>query len=177
MGYKKSDIIDGVSIESVAKLLQIELEPINTGNFTARCRCPGINHKHGSERTPSLYIDTIRNNYYCYGCGSSHNQIDFYILAKNCDFLTALEALGPLIDPEKIGKSSEVKKTNFSILSELSSYIRMIITNNKDDLEWIMSMQKKADKAISSIDRHDLNKTRSLLRSIKKVCKKRYDNK
>ena len=80
MGYRKSDIVSAVSIESVAELLKISLEPISTGNFTARCRCPGINHKHGSERTPSLYLDTVKNNYFCYGCSSSHNQIDFYIL-------------------------------------------------------------------------------------------------
>ncbi len=177
MGYRKSDIISGVSIESVAELLRIKLESVSTGNFTARCKCPGLDHKNGSERTGSLYIDTIRNNYFCYGCNSSHNQIDFYILATGCDFLGALEALGPLIDPDKVGAPTESKKTNFSILMEISKYIRMIILKNKNDIKWIMKLQKNVDTSINSIDRFDVKKTSLLLEKIKRVCRERYRNK
>ncbi len=175
MGYRKADIISAVSIEKVAELLSIELEPISTGNFTARCRCPGINHKHGSERTPSLYIDTINNNYYCYGCGSSHNQIDFYILATGCSFLEALDALGPLIDPSKVGLHQDSKKTNFSVLMEISKYIRGIILKNRDDMEWIMKLQKNIDNSISKIDRFDTKRSEMLLKKVKRVCVERYD--
>lgn len=177
MGYRKSDIISGVSIESVAELLKIKLEPISTGNFTARCRCPGINHKHGSERTPSLYIDTVRNNYFCYGCTSSHNQIDFYILATGCDFLEALEALGPLIDPDKVGAPTESKKSNFGVLMKISKYIRAVILKNRGDIKWIMKLQENVDSSINKIDRFDIKKTELLFQKIKRVCRERYSKK
>jgi len=177
MGYRKADIISGVSIESVADLLKIKLEPISTGNFTARCRCPGINHKHGSERTPSLYIDTINNNYYCYGCSSSHNQIDFYILTTGCSFLEALEALGPLIDPSKVGAPSASKKPNFSKLMEISKYIRIITLKNRDDIGWIMKLKKNVDKSIDSIDRFDIKRADLLFKKVKRVCRERYAKK
>ena len=70
--FTKQDILSSVSILELAKHFSIPLEQVCSGNFTHKCRCPSPEHKSGSERTGSLYIDGENNNFYCFGCGASN---------------------------------------------------------------------------------------------------------
>ena len=94
----KQSILDTVSILDIAESFGIELEEVCSSNFSHRCRCPSKNHKSGSERTASLYINSKDNNFYCYGCQAQHNCIDFYMICKDCDFSTAIKDLSSKID-------------------------------------------------------------------------------
>lgn len=173
--YSKKQILDSVLILDVAKRSSIPLEPISSGNFTHRCKCPSPEHKAGSERTGSLYIDGENNNFYCFGCGASNNVIDFYILKNNCDFSQAISELSEFVDPAKVGSSQPFskKKSNFSILFHISEMFRRYQKNHPEDDEWVSSLMKKTDEYIDEIDRYDLKKTKSLAARVRDILNRR----
>ena len=173
--FSKEDILSSVSILDLARKFSIPLEQVCSGNFTHKCRCPSPEHKSGSERTGSLYIDGENNNFYCFGCGASNNVIDFYILKTGCDFSTAMSEMADLVDPTKIsGKPSVRKKNNFAHLLSISKMFREMQLENPHDLEWIESVMMRTDYHISNIDRYDLRRTKSLEAKVRALLKRRF---
>lgn len=173
--YSKEDILNSVNILELAKNFSIPVEDVCSGNFTHRCRCPSPEHKSGSERTGSLYIDGDNNNFYCFGCGASNNVIDFYILKTNCDFSTAISEMSELVDPTKVtGKPSVRKKNNFVSLLVISEMFREAQKSNPTDLDWIERLMERADDYISEIDRYDTKKTKALEVKIYSLLRRRY---
>jgi len=173
--FTKEEILKGASIIDVAKSFSIPLENICSGNFTHRCRCPSPDHKSGSERTGSLYIDSVNNNFYCFGCGATNNVIDFYILKTQCDFSTAMLELSEFVDPAKISNViSEKRKSNFSILLKISELFRMVQLEHPEDKKWIEQVMKKTDRYIEDIDRHDIKKAKSLHSKVSSLIKRRF---
>jgi DNA primase len=173
--YSKEEILKSISILDIANAESIALERISSGNFTHRCKCPSKEHKSGSERTGSLYIDGDNNNFYCFGCGATNNVIDFYILCTNLDFSGAITELSSLVDPDKVQRvASGKKKTNFYPLLQLSEVFREALKAHPEDIEWIEKVMKRADQHIESIDRYDVKRTKSLLTKIKGLIRRRY---
>lgn len=176
--YSKEEINASVRITDLANKFSIALEQVNSGNFTHRCRCPSKEHKSGSERTGSLYIDEDNNNFYCFGCGASNNVIDFYILCKGVDFSTSLVELSEFVDPDKVKKVVSKKHvSNFSQLLELSNLFRRIQIKYPNDIEWIEKLMKKTDNYLDGIDRRDVKASKSLLKKVKTTIHRRYSNK
>ena len=176
--YSKEEIIKTVAISDIADKLSISLEQVNSGNFTHRCKCPARDHKNGSERTCSLYVDNENNNFYCFGCGASNNAVDFYMLCKDVDFSTAIQELSEFVDPTKIGNVSRQKKAvNFPHLLKLSDCFRDAQKNHSEDIEWIEGVMKKTDKYLEDIDRHDVHRAKVLLKKVKGLIYRRYSNK
>jgi len=173
--YSKEEIVKTVTITTLADKFSISLEQISSGNFTHRCRCPSREHKNGSERTGSLYIDDVNNNFYCFGCGASNNVIDFYILSKGVDFSTAIYDLSEFVDPTKIGKITKHRKSvNFPQLLQISTCFRDAQKQHPDDIKWIEGLMSKADEYIDETDRHDVNKAKALLKKIRGAIYRRY---
>ena len=176
--YSKQQIISSVSILDVAIKFGIGLQPVCSGNFTHRCFCPSPDHKNGSERTPSLYIDSNKNNFFCFGCTASHNVIDFYILCSGKDFSQTISDLSELVDPDNV--SAHVVKnvpSNFLILIKISEVIRKAHKEHPEDREWIDMLMKKTDLNMKSIDRSDVARAKSLLKKIKALTGRRYHKK
>lgn len=46
------------------------------------------------EKTPSLHYNKKNNRVHCFGCGKNADSIDVYQHEHNCDFITAVNALG-----------------------------------------------------------------------------------
>ena len=129
MSYiSKNDILKHVSIVDVADDASIDLEGVSSGKFEYRCTCPSKNHKGGTERTKSCYINSGDNNFYCFGCNAGYNVIDFYMLCNDCSFSDAMSNLRTMIDADKItSKDSFVsKRSNLPILIELYSLFRKV---------------------------------------------------
>jgi hypothetical protein len=176
MNFRKEDILDGVLITDIAKRFKIRLDPISSGNFTLRCRCPSKEHKNGGERTSSLYIDSNKNNFYCFGCSASSNVIDFHMLCSGEDFLSTINSLGPLIDKDRVkNREAFIKKSNFSVLVDISKYFKELQARRSNDLEWIEEVMKKTDQHIEQIDRYDVRRTKVLFDKIKTMCGRRYN--
>ncbi|MDB2481801.1 CHC2 zinc finger domain-containing protein [bacterium] len=167
----KAAILQTVSILDLAENADLNLEEMHSSNFSHRCRCPNKHHKSGSERTPSLYINSKDNNFYCYGCQASYNCIDFYMLCKDCDFSSALKDLSSKInylqDIEVV-----VRESNYDQKIEISRIIKVYLDGNKDDLSWVLDFNKKIDEYIEQVG-DSVEKAKKLKVKVDKVLKKR----
>tara|TARA_A200000159_G_scaffold158847_1_gene176646 strand:- start:3359 stop:3892 length:534 start_codon:yes stop_codon:yes gene_type:complete len=172
--YNKQEILSSVSILDVAEKSSIDLEEISSGNFTHRCKCPSKEHKGGTERTGSLYIDGDNNNFYCFGCGASNNTIDFYMICNDVDFSEAILAMSKLVDPDKVKlQKPEVKATTFGILLGISKMFRDAIRSHPDKLVEIESVMRRTDEYLSDIGRYDTKKAKALSKKIRAVLNRR----
>ena len=145
----KNDVIKQVMIADIARNFSIGLERTAAGNFDLRCRCPSVNHKHGRERTSSLYINSKDNNFFCYGCNAGSSVIDFYMLCAQKEFLEALNDLKLLVKfPGKYSDVVEKKRECFPLLVQNSEVIREFLINNPQTLEDTNGFLQKLDEVI-----------------------------
>lgn len=171
----KEDIIDKVKIVDIADEFGIELQDISSGNFDYCCRCPSKKHKGGAEKTGSLYIDSERNNFYCFGCNTGNNSIDFYMLCKDITFIEAFNELKHTVEPGAKKTSQSVRaKDNFYTLLQISNLFRKTMLENKHDIKWINNLMKKSDKYLLDIDQRDEDKAEAIFQKIKNIIDKRY---
>ena len=86
--YYPDDIIERVRMENdIVSLIgeYVSLSPKGGSMFGL---CP-----FHSENTPSFSVSSIKQLYYCFGCGASGNVISFVMQKENYDFPTAIKAL------------------------------------------------------------------------------------
>lgn len=178
MSISRESVIRYASILDVARDFSIPLEDISSGNFDYRCKCPSTGHKNGMERTNSCYINASDNNFYCFGCNAGSNVIDFHMLCNDGTFLESISYLRTTIDESKIsGAPPDIKRrSNFSILVDISKEIREYIVSNPHDSKWVNLFMIKVDKFILDIDRYDIKKSTSLLYSARKALKNRGES-
>jgi len=170
--YSKNQILKLVRILDLCESYSISVEQSPSGNFTHRCKCPFSSHNGGNERTKSLFIDSINNNFYCFGCGASNNPIDFYMLINSVDFSKAMLDLSDLIDPSIKPDTQEfdIKTSNFSILMEISSSFRFLYKNLKNDEAWIDKLSKAVDLKIETLDQYDVVGATKILEKIREYA-------
>ena len=170
--------MSAINIIRVAERAGVSCEQVSSGNFTHRCKCPGRDHKSGSERTGSLYIDADNNNFYCFGCGASNNVIDFYMLCNDVDFSTALKEMSEFVDPAKVTLApAKFRQTNFLKQLDLSNILRSTQRAHPEDIEWIEGLMKKVDGYIAPLDRYDVDSVDKILRNVKRIIGRRYQRK
>jgi DNA primase len=170
----KEDIVRQVKILDICDEFGIDVEPISSGNFNWRCTCPAKNHKGGNERTPSLYIDSVNNNYYCYGCQSSHNCLDFYMICADVNFSEALSELRTRVTKGSGKKYTNLNADNLPILLEISKLFRETIYSHPEDLKWLNGLMKQTDEYLEGIEKKEVQKTKALLRSLRTKIQERY---
>jgi len=173
--FSKEQVLASVKISDIAESFGISLSDISSGNFTHRCKCPGKDHKSGLERTGSLYVDDINNNFYCFGCGASNNAIDFYILCTGKTFSEAIKDLSKKVNPSiKRAGLSRKKQSIFPVLLSISTYLREVQLAHPNDRVWTAKLIERTDKHISSIGRYDTKSAERLFVNIKRTVFKRY---
>lgn len=174
-GYiSKEDITSGVLILDLTDEFGIDTEEVSSGNFNRRCRCPSQNHKNGGERTGSLYIDSVKNNFYCFGCGAGSNSIDFYMLCAGITFGEAVSKLRTRVEPKSSERNFTVEVNNFYTLLQISNLFRETMLEHKEDLKWINELMKHSDQFILELDQQDDSKAQALLNKIEQTIQKRY---
>jgi hypothetical protein len=173
----KLDITRGVKILDLAEEYGISVESVSSGNFDCRCTCPASEHKNGNERTGSCYIDSVNNNFYCFGCNSGSNSIDFYMLCSEVNFSTAMSELKTRVKPGKNNKTRRytAEANNFPILIQISTLIRKTMLRHPNDLKWINQLMKDSDPYILDIESNDINKAKKLHDYIDGLIKRRYN--
>jgi len=178
MGKKyvsKEDIVNSINILEFTKEFGIEIEDTSSGNFNYKCRCPSPEHKGGGERTGSCYIDSKKNNFWCFGCNIGSNCIDFYMLCTQLSFGEAVSVLKQRVKPGTIkSKYYPVEPNNFYTLLQISKLFRTTMKAHTDDLKWINDLMQYSDKFILSLGSSDDKKAKFLFNEIKKTIKKRY---
>lgn len=174
-GYiTKDDITSGVRIADLLDEFGIDSEDVSSGNFNRRCRCPSSNHKSGGERTGSLYIDTVKNNFYCFGCGAGSNSIDFYMVCTGITFGEAVSKLRTRVEPSSSSREYNIETNNFYTLLQISHLFRETMLAHKEDLKWINSLMKYSDDFIMDISPQDDQRATALLNKIQKTIEDRY---
>jgi DNA primase len=165
----KNDVVKQVMIAEIARNFSIGLEKTSAGNFDLRCRCPSVNHKHGRERTSSLYINSRENNFFCYGCNAGSSVIDFYMLCSQKEFLEALNDLKLLVKfPGKYSDVVEKKRECFPLLVQNSEIIRKFLIDNPQSIEDTDGFLQRLDEIIFEKKKDDAKYLTSLNEKMKK---------
>lgn len=175
MRASKVDICKNVFITDISEEFNLKLEECYAGNFDHRCRCPAPDHKAGNERTSSLYIDSVNNNFYCFGCGANSSVIDFYMICSGKQFSSAIRELESRVPDNRItGEEMVRREDTLPKLLELSGLFRKAIVEHGDDFEWINRLMKKTDDNMSNIDEYDLKSVTALSAKVEKILRERY---
>ena len=171
----KADIIKSIKIVDIAEEFGIDLEETSSGNFDCRCTCPSSEHKNGNERTGSLFVDRVNNNFYCFGCNAGSNPIDFYMLCTDSDFGSAMLELKKRVSHTGIPKRKYVFiQNNFPIMISISELFRTTMQEHPEDLKWINSLMRKSDPHIFKLNQNDIDGANKLHDYIKGLIRKRY---
>lgn len=174
----KQDISASIKIIDIAEEFALSLEPVSSGNFDYRCKCPSPEHKSGNERTGSLYIDNVNNNYYCFGCNSNRSVIDFYMLCTGMQFSDAMRDLQSRAASSgvKQGKVAiDIRVNNTKILLQTSMMLRQCMLQHPSDLKWINNVMMAIDKKYESLKSDDIDLAKKIHLSVKKAIAKRYE--
>jgi DNA primase len=163
-------IAQQIKIKDLAEEFGIQLEEA-AGKFDFRCRCP--HHSRGVERTPSLYINTEQNTFFCFGCSKGYNSIDFYMLINEVDFSGAIYKLKDRVN-SFAPVSTQKKENNLKYLLSLSSLFRKSLQEHPDDKEWIMSLIKKTDSHLDELKQDDVKSTKKIIAKVKKLLNQKY---
>lgn len=143
----RADVTTQVKIFDIAKQFGIRLESSSAGNFDYVCRCISSEHKGGKERSASLYIDSIDNNFHCFGCNAGSSVIDFYMLCSNKEFNEAWQDLSAMVKvPGKYQDVVDQKRIVFPLLLESSKIIREHLIRHPEALHEMTGLLKKIDK-------------------------------
>jgi len=170
-----STIKRNVMIVDLADEHGISLSRISSGNFTHRCKCPNKNHKMGGENTDSLYIDSVNNDFYCYGCSAGSSCIDFYMICNDLNFGEALSVMSDYVDFDGSSDGYTAKRfDDLAIKLSVSNTIREYCQKNKKDYSYFAKLSLKIDDMFDSINNDDYKKLSALDRKIKKFLEGRY---
>lgn len=94
-------VLDNVGIIDIITKYGIEVYPHVTGGFSHRLRCPLPVHKGGAERTPSFYVDSESNKFYCFGCNFGGGVVDFVMYYEGTPYFNAMAKLANLLNISK----------------------------------------------------------------------------
>jgi hypothetical protein len=186
----KDAVLAKINLAELMKEYNLKLESKNTGQFTHRTYCPFHTGKSGgTERTPSFYISTQTNSFYCFGCSITGGPIDFVSLVEGMPATKALIKLAKkvgvlsqngIIDEEQIKIEPILDNRNIEIfLFDISNLLRTHIYNflNKEEFEkefrWMEKVAEKADEFLAQIGYEDYEYAKDLYEKIKIAVDKR----
>lgn len=170
----KEDIINHVKILDIAQEFNIGLEKVYGSNFDYKCKCPSLNHKNGSERTSSCYINSKDNNFFCFGCNLSKSSIDFFMACKDIDFGEAIKILRDRVPDNLRGKKQEIEINNFYSLLEISKLLRKTMLEHPEDLKFLNKIMMKVDEYTLDLESTDDAIPKKIYKELESKFKKRY---
>ncbi len=141
MSQQVQTIKDRLSIVDVLSGY-IQLEP---SGLNYKARCPFHN-----EKTPSFYVSTERNSYYCFGCGAKGDIFSFVQNFEGVDFIGALKFLANKAGVVLENNFTNEKKDDNTVLYVIMEQATLFFENK-------FSENKEAQKYLS--DRGVHNKT------------------
>lgn len=133
MNSPVAQIKERLSIEEVVSSY-IKLERAGSN---LKAKCPFHN-----EKTPSFFLSTDRNTYYCFGCGASGDIFSFVEQFEGLDFKGALKLLATRagVSLGTFSKEEESERDMlFRIMETATLYFVENLPKNKSALEYIQS--------------------------------------
>ncbi|MDQ2087236.1 DNA primase [Herbivorax sp. ANBcel31] len=90
-----------------------------------------------NEKTPSFYVDPLKQLYYCFGCGNGGSVIQFIMGVENLDYVEAIKLLADkakiLLPEGKEGEYKEIAKKKKLILKVNIEAARFFYEQFKDE--------------------------------------------
>lgn len=105
-------VLDRAFILDILDKWGIEYAPCRSGDFSHRSKCPFPKHLDGGERTASLFISEEKNSFYCYGCNSGGNVINFVELYTGKPFHLAAKWLAGQVGITKDNVSDNLENVS-----------------------------------------------------------------
>ncbi len=112
----------------------------------------GVNHKarcpFHNEKTPSFFLSSSRNTYYCFGCGAKGDIFTFVQEFEGLDFTGALHLLADRagVELEKFEpKNKEEKDELYSVLERATVFFEDNLLKNKKALEYLLARGLSSD--------------------------------
>ena len=181
-------VLSSISLVDILREYGVELQETSSGNFSYRARCPLPLHRGrgdgGQERTPSFYISSRSNDFYCFGCSSFGNAIDLISLVEGIPSHMALEKLAARVgllgedgewDEEKIETLALLEKEPYDPLKTVDPYIMDTSvalrrhlsafsgTGRLDrEMAWVEQMGRRIDAFIDTIGHEDWEQARDM---------------
>lgn len=84
-------VLDKLSILDILDKYEIEYFPASTAEFGHKMRCPFPKHHGGAERTASCFVSHNQESFFCFGCNTGSNAIDFIVALAEVPYHRALE--------------------------------------------------------------------------------------
>jgi DNA primase len=123
----------------IAEVLSPYLKLEKAGaNFKARC-------PFHSEKTPSFFISTSRQSYYCFGCGAKGDIFTFIEETEGVDFREALKLLADKAGIELRGQGREAREERtekdrlIDVLDEAASFYQKELQNTPEAIDYLKS--------------------------------------
>lgn len=137
---EKLDIVDVISA-----YVKVEKSGINY-----KARCPFHN-----EKTPSFYISTQRQTFYCFGCQEKGDVFTFVEKFEGLDFKGALQTLADkagvelkkFSNEDVFNKENKEKERLYEILDKATTFFEQGLAENKKGLEYLRG-RKLSDEGI-----------------------------
>lgn len=180
-------VLSSISLIDVLREYGVEVMETSSGNFSHKARCPLPLHRGrgdgGQERTPSFYISTRSNDFYCFGCSSFGNAIDLISLIEGIPSHMALEKLAAragLLDEdgewdEDMIETLSLEKEPYDPLKTIDPYVMdtsvalrrhltaFAGTGRFDrELTWVEEMGRRIDTFVESIGHEDWEQARDM---------------
>ena len=149
-----------VNILDILDKLNIEYINSHSGEFSHRLRCPLPSHSEGNERTASMFICAEKNSFYCFGCNSGGNVINFTMRMLGLPYYEALKWLAETAGISDISEISDTivkrerrdpEKTVVFQAFRIGIIIREHLTSKKESVDY-NKWKVWADKRFKKID-------------------------
>ena len=127
----KSTVEDLLARINILDIVSQHIKLRRTGkNFVGLCPF----HK---EKTPSFTVSIEKQIYYCFGCHSGGNAINFLMNYENLTFQETLENLGRQYGVEVTQRSGEKRTSTLEALSKLAEYYHQQLKNSRPAQQYL----------------------------------------
>jgi DNA primase len=127
----KSTVEDLLARINILDIVSQHIKLRRTGkNFVGLCPF----HK---EKTPSFTVSIEKQIYYCFGCHSGGNAINFLMNYENLTFQETLENLGRQYGVEVTQRSGEKRTSTLEALSKLADYYHQQLKNSRPAQQYL----------------------------------------
>ncbi len=121
-------------VDVISSYIQVEQ---SGKNFKAKC-------PFHNEKTPSFFISTERNSYYCFGCGEKGDIFSFVEKFEGTDFLGSLKLLAEkagikLESRDRNDKEIDKKELYYEILEEATKFFEINFNNEPSARAYLLN--------------------------------------
>jgi DNA primase len=121
-------------VDVISSYIQVEQ---SGKNFKAKC-------PFHNEKTPSFFISTDRNSYYCFGCGEKGDIFSFVEKFEGTDFLGSLKLLAEragikLESRDRNDKEIDKKELYYEILEEATKFFEVNFNNEPSARSYLLN--------------------------------------